>query len=116
MPSRQDTALIAPVALTGLSIAERKNAKVRPTSLLVDNQGGGQDVTLTIRDDFTSHVATGQVAEVKTITRWKSKITQGDLITWNEEDLKGIKCLGALKVISNVDEPDCEISLGYEHE
>ncbi|MBA7601836.1 hypothetical protein ES703_08920 [subsurface metagenome] len=116
MPSRQDTAKETPVALTGLSIAERKNAVVRPTSLLVDNQAGGQDVILTIRDDFESDVAIGQVAETKTITRWKSKITQGDLITWNEEDLKGVKCLGALKVISDVDETGCEITLGYQHE
>ena len=116
MPSRQDTAKITPVALTGLSIAERKNAVVRPTSLLVDNQGGTQDVSLIIRDDFTSDVATGQTAETKTITRWKSKIAQGDLITWHEDDLKGVKCLGALKVISDVDETGCEITVGYEHE
>lgn len=117
MPSMQDTAKQTPVALPdGLSITERRNAKVRPTSLTVDNQGGAQDVTISIRDDFTTSKSNGAAAAAKTITRWKSEVAQGDLITWNEEDLKGVKCLGALKVISDVDETGCFVSLGYEHE
>lgn len=117
MPSMQDTAKETPVALPdGLSITERKNAKVRPTSLTVDNEGGGQDVTISIRDDFTSDAATGQVAETETITRWKTTVAQGLVDTYNEEDLKGVKCLGALKVISDVNETGCNITLGYEHE
>ena len=44
---------------------------------------------------------------------------QGDIITLGEQDLKGVKCLGAMKVICDVVDAAldrCYVTVGYEHE
>lgn len=114
MPSKVDTAKITP---TLLSIAQRENAAVLAKSLTIDNLNGGGDRVIEIDDVFTpadSNEGTG-LAE-QTIERFKYTALQGDQITLGEAELKGVRCLGAMKVVSDVDDTSCFITVGYEHE
>ena len=109
--------LIVTAKLAGEEVAaERENAVHKPKSVTVDNKLAAADRTIWIRDDFTTDTSHGAAAAAKTIERWRATILQGDVVTWHEQDLKGVKCLGALKVIADDDDPNCHITVGYETE
>ncbi len=94
--------------------AERKNAAHYPKSLTVDNDGGGADRTIRIQDVFTPSVSNGVSSpSEQTIERLRVDVLQGDMVTLGEQDLKGIKCLGALKVIGDAVDASCYITVGY---
>jgi len=97
--------------------AERENAVVQAKSLTIDNQVGAGDCEITIQDSFTPSAYVGVPAPgAQLIERFKAVVQAADIITWGEEDLKGIKCLGALLVDSDVIKATCVITVGYEHE
>jgi len=97
--------------------AERENAVVKPKSLTIDNQVGAGDCDIEIQDSFTPSAYVGVAAPgAQLITRFRAVVQAGDIITWGEEDLKGVKCLGALLVDSDVIKATCVITVGYEHE
>jgi len=116
MPSKVVTALITAVDIA----AERENAVVQAKSLTIDNQGGTSDRLVTIQDVFNESAYYGNVTlTARTVERFKAKAPAGDMITWGEEDLKGVKCLGAMKVICDVADgalDRCYVTVGYEHE
>lgn len=97
--------------------AERENAAVLAKSITIDNKGGGGDRVIQIQDIFTPAVTNGVAAPIETtVSRFKYTALQGDQITLGEQELKGVKCLGAMKVISDVVDASCFITVGYEHE
>ena len=115
MPSSVITALITAVAIA----AERENAVVKAKSMTIDNQGGTTDRIIRIRDVFTTAAATGAVAAAQDEERYLATVIAGDIITLGEEDLKGVKCLGAMNVICDVADAGadrCYVTVGYEHE
>ncbi len=98
--------------------ADRADAVVIPTSMVIDNKGGAADRTIRIQDVFTPSV-TNSVASPSadtTVDRFRITVIQGDIIALSEEDLKGVKCLGALKVIGDAVDPACYLTVGYKHE
>lgn len=114
MPSLVDTAKITP---TTLSITERENAVSVVKSLTIDNLNGGSNCVIEIDDVFTPAVTNGESSpSEQTVERFKYTALAGDQITLGEAELKGVKCLGAMQVISDVDDTSCFITLGYEHE
>lgn len=97
--------------------AERENAAVLAKSITIDNLNGGGDRVIQIQDIFTPAVTNGDASPSETtVSRFKYTALQGDQITLGEEELKGVRCLGAMKVISDVDDASCFITVGYEHE
>ncbi len=115
MPSRAITALITAVVIA----AERENAVVLAKSMTIDNQEGTSDRLVILQDTFTTDAATGAAAAAQTEERFKATVLAGDIITFGEEDLKGVKCLGAMSVICNVADgalDRCYVTVGYEHE
>ncbi len=97
--------------------AERENAAVLAKSITIDNKGGGGDRVIQIQDIFTPAVTNGEASPTEqTVGRFKYTATQGDQITLGEDEIKGVKCLGAMKVISDVVDASCFITVGYEHE
>ena len=96
--------------------AERKDAVHRPTSLTINN-GIVADRVIRIQDVFTPAVSNGvAIPSETTVDRLRVTVLQGDVLTLNEQDLKGIKCLGALKIIGDAIDATCYISTGYETE
>ena len=104
--------------------AERENAVVLAKSLTIDNQGGTTDRVITLQDVFAPSNYYGAPTPIpaQDIERFKMKAIAGDVITLGEEDLKGVKCLGAMKVLSDVADmvggatDHCYVTVGYEHE
>lgn len=113
MPSKVVTA-----NTTAQSIAaERENATVKPTSMTLDNDGGAGDRVLRIQDVFTPSVSNGVSSpSQQTVDRFRVTAIQGDIITFNKDDLEGVKCLGAMQVVSDVTDANLHITVGYEHE
>jgi len=101
--------------------AERENAVVQAKSLTIDNQEGTTDRDIQLRDVFTPSNYYGAPSPIpgQDIERFRALVAAGDIITWGEEDLKGMKCLGAMKVLSSVADAAldrCYVTVGYEHE
>lgn len=97
--------------------AERENAKVKVTSLTIDNQRGNTDNEIVIQDSFNESAYYGdETLTARVVERFKVQAVMGDVLTFNESDLKGVKCLGAMLVDSDNIDADCDITVGYEHE
>lgn len=110
--------LVVTANTTAQSVAaERRNAVVKPTSLVVDNDQGAADRIIRIQDVFTPSVSNGVSSPVETtVDRFRATCPQGFVTTFNEEDLKDVKCLGALKVIANAIDASCYATVGYKQE
>jgi len=104
-------------------VAERADAVVIPTSMLIDNKDGGDDRTIWIQDRFTpaAYYGNEDPDEVgddpdSPLNRYRISVIQGDIVSLNEEDLKGVKCLGSLYIDASAIDGDCHITVGYKHE
>jgi len=117
MPSTVVAAVLEADAADAQIAAERENAVVVAKSMTIDNEGGGADHIIVIQDVFTPSAYYGTEAPAEEeIDRHKITAIQGDIITLGEEDLKGVKCLGAMRVYSDGADADCFITVGYDHE
>jgi hypothetical protein len=95
--------------------AEIKNSRYKVTSMTIDNKAGSGDRQITIQDIFTPDVTNGDSSPTEqTVNRYTFTALQGDVITLNEQDLKGVRCIGALKVVSDVTDASCYITVGFE--
>lgn len=113
MPSQVVTAHTTAVQ----AVAERRNAVVIPTSMTIDNDAGAADRTIRIQDRFTPSVSHGVAAPVQTtVERFRVDVLMGDVMTLNENDLDGVKCLGELLIIADAIDANCHITVGYKHE
>ena len=99
-------------------VAERADAVVVPTSMLIDNKDGGGDRTIWIQDVLTpsAYYNNESPDPVAAINRHRITVIQGDIVSLSEEDLKGVKCLGALYIDASAIDTDCHITVGYEQE
>lgn len=97
--------------------AERRDTVIKPTSINIDASAAAADTVLRLQDIFTPSVTNGVSAPVlTTVDRWRYEVLIGDSITLNEQDLKGIKILGALNVIASAIDANLHITVGYEFE
>ena len=97
--------------------AEKLNAKLVPTQIIVDNEAGGAQRVITIQDVFTPAASNGVPAPVP-ITQNRLIITV-DNAGWAAiaaEALKELKILGQLQAIIDVADAGTivTISWGYE--
>lgn len=110
MPSKKVTS-----HTTAQSVAaERKDIRWKVTSMVIDNDAGGADRIIQIVDSFTTSATNGQSATVTTVTRYYITVIQGNVVNLNEEDLKGVVCLGAVTVLGDAIDTGCHITVGYE--
>ena len=97
--------------------AEIENAAVLAESITIDNLLGGGDRVIQIQDIFTPAVTNGVPVPVETtVSRFTYTALAGDQITLGQDEIKGVKCLGAMKVISDVIDASCIITVGYKHD
>lgn len=96
--------------------AERKNAVHHAKSVTLDNKAGSGNRVIQIQDILTPAVTAGESSPTPdtAVSRWKVTVPQGFIDTYNEEDLKGVRALGAMKVISDVTDASLFITVGYE--
>lgn len=96
--------------------AVQRASVIKVKSLLIDNVDGNGDRVIRVRDIFTTDVSHGATADTFQITRLRYDVQQGDQIAISKEDLEALRILGALNIISDVEDTDCHITVGYDHE
>jgi hypothetical protein len=113
MPSKIVTA-----NTTVQSVAAEEGISVhKPISITVDNSGGSGDRTIKVQDIFTPAETEGDDSPTEqTVDRWQATVLQGDVETYDEKDLEGVKCLGELGVIADAIDASCSITVGYKTE
>jgi len=95
--------------------AERLDKKWKLTSLTVDNDAGAADQIVRLQDVFTAAATQGDPTPTEsTVDRFRATVLMGDVVTYNEHDLKGIEFLGALKALGDSIDASCFITVGYE--
>ena len=89
MPSKVVTALVTAQEV----VAERADAVVIPTSMLIDNKGGSADRTIWIQDIFTPspYYGTETPSPAGPINRHRITVVQGDIVSLSEEDKNELK-------------------------
>ena len=94
--------------------SERRDCKIRPTFIMVDNSLGAADRIITLRDSYTPDVSNAVAAPA---AQTPDKLTFTVVITGCEslrDELKDIEILGDLLCYANVADADCLITVGYE--
>ena len=112
MPALRFTALV--VGAPQVVALERRDCKIRPTFILVDNSLGAADRIITIRDSFTPDVS--NLVAVPALTT-VDKLTFTEVITGCtslRDELKDIEILGDLLCYANAVDLGCVITVGYE--
>lgn len=95
--------------------SQKLNAKIIPTSLIVDNVLGTQDAVLTLVDRFwpsVTHKVSGPTE--KTETRLAINVSEDACVSLDEGALKGIEFLGAPEVAVVTADANCKVTMGYK--
>ena len=123
MPSR----VVDMTANTMALVAEKRNAKVKPSLIMVDNVDALADSQLVFRDTFNTDAsivaATGAAAVAvvgQTVDRLRVNVSIDACVSMRDE-LKDVKFLGAASVLRSVAgvltlDAGCHITLGYDLE
>jgi len=95
--------------------AEKKNAKIIPTLLMVDNALGIQDAVLTLVDRFLPSVTNGvAVPTIKTETRLAINVSMAACVSLKDE-LKDIEFLGAPEVAVATPDANCKVTMAFHY-
>lgn len=95
--------------------AERYDSRFDVESMTIDNDGGAADQEIQVVDSFTPAATNGDSSpSAQTITRWRTTVPAGFTETYNKDDLKGVRCLGALTILGDSIDANCHITVGYE--
>ena len=123
MPSR----VVDMTATTMALVAEKRNAKVKPSLIMVDNVDALADSQLVFRDTFNTDAsivaATGAAAVAvvgQTVDRLRVNVSIDACVSMRDE-LKDVKFLGGASVLRSVAgvltlDAGCHVTLAYSHE
>ena len=96
--------------------AEKKNAKIKPSLIMVDNAAGTQDAVLELIDRFTPSATNLVTAPVVTeVTRLRITVVITACVSLRDE-LKDIEILGAFLIRAGTTDANCYISAAYDFE
>ena len=108
-------------------VAEKRNAKVKPSLIMVDNVDALADSQLVFRDTFNTDAsivaATGAAVAVvvgQTVDRLRGNVSINACVSMRDE-LKDVKFLGGASVLRSVAgvptlDAGCHVTLGYDLE
>lgn len=108
MPSKVVTMTAATMELA----AEKKNAKIKPSFIAVDNALATVDAVLTFNDVFQT--AAAPLVDV-TVPRLKINVSTLACVSLRDE-LKDIVFLGKAQVVRGALDNNCHITFGYDFE
>lgn len=110
MPSLVQTMAASPRVFA----AEKRNAKIIPSLIMVDNALGAQDAIIAIQDRFTPAVSNGVAAPAeKTVERLEINVAQLACVSIRDE-LKDLKVLGQLEITIATPDAACIVSVGWD--
>ena len=110
MPSLVQTMAASPRVFA----AEKRNAKIIPSLLMVDNVLGAQNAVISIQDRFTPAVSNGvAVPVVATVARLSINVSMNACVSIRDE-LKDVKVLGQLEIIIGTLDAACIVSTAWD--
>jgi len=108
MPSK----VVSMTAATMELIAEKENAKIKPSFIAVDNALAGVDAVLTFNDVFQT--AAAPAVDV-IVPRLKINVSTLACVSLRDE-LKDIRFLGKAQVVREILDANCHVTFGYDLE
>ncbi|KKN14270.1 hypothetical protein LCGC14_0997810 [marine sediment metagenome] len=109
MPSLVQTMAASPTVFA----VEKRNAKIIPSHLMVDNVLGAQDAVLSIQDRFTPAVSNAvAIPVVTTVSRLSINVSMNACVSIRDE-LKDLKVLGQLEIVIGTPDAACIVSVGW---
>ncbi len=96
---------------------EKRNCKIKPTLVLVDNQESLADAIITINDTFTPSVTAGSIPVPASVTvpRIHMTVPAGECDSL-EDELKDIEFLGLVTAVRGILDPFSFITFAYHLE
>jgi len=117
MPSLMQTMAASPRVFA----TEKRNAKVKPSLIVVDNVNAAADAVIGIVDRFTPAVTNGvPIPAVQTPTRLQINVSINACVSLRDE-LKDVEILGQLEVVRGtllapVVDANCFVTVAYDYE
>lgn len=112
MPVLRFTALA--VAAPQTVASERRDCKMKPTFIMVDNTGGAADRTITLRDQFTPDRSNLVAAPaLQNIDKLTFTVVITGCVSLQDE-LKDIELLADFLCYADAVDAGCIITIGYE--
>lgn len=110
MPSLEQTMAVA----TRVFATEKPNAKIKPTLLIVDNEGGAAQRQITIQDRFTPSASNGTPAPVLTlVNRLVITVDNGSFAIAGPQ-LEKVEILGQMEAVIDVADAGCLVTLAWD--
>jgi len=109
MPSLTQTM----VAATTVFAAERGNARIRPSLIMVNNVLGVQDAIITVVDRFTTSASNGAAAAVTTANRLGINVSMAACVSIRDE-LKDVEILGQLELLIGTADVNCIVTVAWD--
>ena len=96
--------------------AEKRNAKCKPSLIMVNNVLGAQNAVIQVVDRFTPAVTNGvPVPVVTTVNRLNINVSMMACVSIQDE-LKDVKILGQLELTIGVLDANCIVTVAWEHQ
>ena len=110
MPSLAQTMAVTPRVFA----AEKQNAKIIPSQIIVDNEAGAAQRVITIQDVFTPAVSNGVPGPVlTTVNRLIITVDNAGWATIAAEALKELEILGQLQVTIDVADAGTIVTISW---
>jgi len=114
MPSLTQT--MDAVGLVTQFAAEKGNAKIIPSLIMVNNVLGAQDAIITVQDVFTPSASNGTPAPVlTTVNRLNINVSMAACVSIKDE-LKDIEILGLLQLLIGTADANCIVTVAWDYE
>jgi len=101
------------VAATTVFAAERGNARIRPSLIMVNNVLGVQDAIITVVDRFTTSASNGAAAAVTTANRLGINVSMAACVSIRDE-LKDVEILGQLELLIGTADVNCIVTVAWD--
>ncbi len=112
MPAIESSFAVATVNL----VTEKRNSKVKPSLLMIDNVNGAADAVITVNDVFTPSITNGVAAPVlTTVPRIHMTVAAGANVSM-ERELEDIEFLGLVQAVRGAVDAGSFVTFAYNLE
>lgn len=96
--------------------AEKRNAKCKPSLIMVNNVLGAQNAVIQVVDRFTPSASNGVPGPiVTTVNRLNINVSMMACVSIQDE-LKDVEILGQLELTIGVVDANCIVSVAWDHQ
>jgi len=100
---------------TTVFAAEKPNAKIKPTFIMVDNVIPAQNAIITLQDRFWTSASNGAAAALRTIDRLRINVSLNACVSLRDE-LKDIDILGQMELVIATEDEDCHATVAWHYQ